>query len=575
MAKLIPQITKDCPRSERKVFESLGRELPDDWIVLHSLELTGHPLKLWGETDIVVISTKGVFVIEVKGGTVACQDGKWTITSLNGRDSYTKPESPWAQASGAADTIRSRLYEDKRFRGCLVGYGVALPYESFTAESEEIIQEVLWDRRHRRENLSLYIGRMARFWRERYETTRERSPREVKKEDIQEIRRLLRPDVESHMSLGSYLNALDAELVDLTAAQRKILKGMRGNSKTIVSGLAGTGKTLLAVDKAKYYAEQHGKTVLYVCFNKLLAKHVTENIPESLRGLITVANLHSYYHSVISDAGNLGLLGAAKGDDRKLYGTLMPEAFADSVLALDFVPFDVLIVDEAQDILTPAHLDAVDVILEGGLSYGTWHLFVDPRQDIYGELSDEALGRLREIGFASYELTANCRNTRPVAIETSVIAGFECAMEDAIDGPACKLIAYRDAIDFEEKIAAEVAHLLSQEVNPADIIILSSRRKRSSLVRNMSQLAGYPIVDLTEAIPEGDHIAFCTIHSFKGLERKCVVAIDIEDLEEDTKALLHYAGLSRAQFLLTTFLHSDTRPEYQRRLKDFGARLVS
>nr|WP_240901296.1 NERD domain-containing protein [Thioalkalivibrio sp. XN279] len=572
---MIPQITKDCPRSERLVFESLGRQLPDEWIVLHSLELSRHPLKMWGETDIVIISTKGLFVIEVKGGTVSCRDGEWTITSPNGRESYTKAESPWAQASGAAATIRNRLYDNERFRGCLVGYGVALPYETFTAESEEIIQEVLWDRRHRREDLALYVGRLARFWRERHEVTRERSPREIKKEDIQEIRRLLRPDVESHMSLGSYLNALHAELIELTATQAKILKGMKANPKTIVSGLAGTGKTLLAFDKAKYCAEECRKSVLYVCFNKLLARHITENIPESLRDLITVANLHSYYRSVISDAGNLELLSAAGGDERKLYGTVMPEAFADSVLELDLKPFDVLIVDEAQDILTPSHLDAIDVIVEGGIDFGEWHLFMDPKQDIYGELSTEALERLQDVGYASYELTVNCRNTRPVAVETSVIAGFECAIEGAIDGPACKTVTYRDTSDFEQKITQEVERLLERDLDPTDIIILSSRRKSGSLLRNMSRLAGQPIVDLTEDVPNGDHIAFCTIHAFKGLERKCVIAIDIQGLEDEAKALLHYAGLSRAQFLLTTFLQSDTKVEYERRLREFGARLVS
>jgi len=36
--------------------------------VLHSLGLTGHESKLWGEIDLVVLSTKGIFAIEVKAG---------------------------------------------------------------------------------------------------------------------------------------------------------------------------------------------------------------------------------------------------------------------------------------------------------------------------------------------------------------------------------------------------------------------------------------------------------------------------------------------------------------------------
>jgi len=575
MAKLVPEVPKDCPASERMVFERLGRDLPDDWIVLHSLELTSHPHKMWGETDIVVISTKGVFVIEVKGGSISCEDGVWTVRTLNGREVYSKPESPWGQAGTAAATIRTKLYNDERFRGCLVGYGVALPQETFTATGAEIIQEVLWDKRHRRENLGMFIGRMASYWRERHEETRDYPPRELNKLDVAAIRQLLRPDVESHYSLGSYLNSLDAELLELTAAQARILKGMAANPKTIVSGLAGTGKTILAFDKAKYCAREQDKSVLFLCFNKLLATHVSQNVPEELKEKITVANLHSFYRDVIERADKLKLLGVARGDEKELYGTVMPEVFSESALTLDLEPYDVLVVDEAQDVLTPSHLDALDLLVKDGLSYGNWHMFLDPKQDIYGELSDEAQERLQQIGFASYELTANCRNTRPVAVETSVVAGFDCAMEDAIDGPECKPVTYNDANDFESKLKSEIGRLLNQDVSPTDIIILSSRKKSGSLVRNLSSIADYPIVDLTSDVPNGDHIAFCTIHSFKGLERKCVIAIDIQDLDDEGKSLLHYAGLSRAQFMLVTFLHSDTRVQYDKRLRDFGARLVS
>ena len=55
MAALIPDIPVNCPNSERLVYGRLGRELPDDWVVLHSLGLPGHETKLWGEADLVVV----------------------------------------------------------------------------------------------------------------------------------------------------------------------------------------------------------------------------------------------------------------------------------------------------------------------------------------------------------------------------------------------------------------------------------------------------------------------------------------------------------------------------------------
>lgn len=574
MAKLIPAVPKSCPNSERLLFERLGRELPDDWIVLHSLELTEHPHKMWGETDLVVISTKGVFVIEVKGGGLSCENGMWTVTTLNGREVYSKQESPWGQAGTAAATIRTKLYDDERFRGCLVGYGVALPFERFKATGAEITQEVLWDKRHRRENLGLFIGRMARYWDERHRETRDYNARQLSKPDVVAIRQLLRPDIESRFSLGSYLNSLEAELIELTATQEKYLRGMKGNSKTIVSGLAGTGKTILAFERAKEYAAE-GKSVLYICFNKLLASHVAENVPPDLGEMFTVANLHSYYREVIGQAEKLSMLSGDHADSTDFYGTVMPEAFIESAITVDLEPFDIVIVDEAQDILTPAHLDALDLLVKDGLSAGGWHLFFDPKQDIYGKLSEEAQDRLADIGYASFELTANCRNTRPVATETSIVAGFECATEDAIDGPVCRTVYFSDNNDFRGKLDNEIRRLLNEDVLPQDIVMLSTFRLENSSLSGMESVAALPICDLTSDKPDDQCISFCTVQAFKGLERKCVVAIDIRDLSQQENALLHYVGLSRAQSLLVTFMQNDIKPQYERHLRDFGARLVA
>ena len=84
MATLIPEQPKDCPRGERMAYEKLGRDLDKDWIILHSLGLHGHETKIWGEADIVVLSTKGIFALEVKGGKVSCNMGVWTFGEPGG-----------------------------------------------------------------------------------------------------------------------------------------------------------------------------------------------------------------------------------------------------------------------------------------------------------------------------------------------------------------------------------------------------------------------------------------------------------------------------------------------------------
>ena len=90
MAILIPDQPKECTYGERLVYEKLGRDLEKDWIILHSLGLHGHKTKIWGEADIVILSTRGIFALEVKGGKVSCKDGVWHFGSPG--QEYTKKE---------------------------------------------------------------------------------------------------------------------------------------------------------------------------------------------------------------------------------------------------------------------------------------------------------------------------------------------------------------------------------------------------------------------------------------------------------------------------------------------------
>src|SRR5690242_17869475 len=116
MATLIPEQPKDCTLGERIAYEKLGRDLDKDWIVLHSLGLHGHETKIWGEADIVVLSAKGVFALEVKGSKVSCDKGVWTFGEPGGR-SYTKKEDPWTQAKNTMFAVRNILQEaDPVFR---------------------------------------------------------------------------------------------------------------------------------------------------------------------------------------------------------------------------------------------------------------------------------------------------------------------------------------------------------------------------------------------------------------------------------------------------------------------------
>lgn len=573
MAILIPEQPKDSPYGERIVYERLGRDLDREWIVLHSLGLHGHDTKIWGEADIVVLSTKGFFALEVKGGKVSCKDGVWQFGDPAGK-SYTKKEDPWTQSKGTMFAVRKCLAEaDTRFNDLLIGFGVVMPGERFTTTGAEIEPAVLLDKREFHKNLGFYIGQLERHWTGAYEAKYGRKPRLPSKEDIQAARRILRPDVESTFSLGSYLTGIDARLVELTNDQVRVSRRMAANSRTIVRGQAGTGKTVIAIERARQLAAQ-GQSVLFLCFNQLLARHLRLSLKgDPAEKQIEIKHIHALYREVI-DRADLSELLAQATDEQHLFAEVFPLVFLEAAIKCDLPAWDALVIDEAQDLLTIENLDAFDYMLGGpGLNKGRWHIFFDRLQNIYGvEVQEMVERRLSEAQPTFDDLFENCRNTKQVAVQGSIISGIDMALVGAPEGPVSVNIYYRNQNDFVVRLNNLVAQLLTQDISPGDIAILSTRRKINSSVSNLTSVGGVRLVDVAES-SSGDMV-FSTMHAFKGLERRVVIAIDMDGIGQLTSSMLHYAGLSRARALLHVFLPDPAKTSYAIQAANYAQRVI-
>ena len=574
MAVLIPDIPKNCPNSERHVYERLGRDLPDSWIVLHSLGLGEHDSKIWGEADIVILSELGVFALEIKGGAVECVDGIWRYSG--DFPTITKHESPWSQAMGAMGAIRRELHKASReFRDVLFGFGVVMPYTTFTTTGPEIIQKVLLDKRTFRQSLMHYVTSLEQYWNAEYERTRNRTYRGLVANELREARQVLRPDLETALSLGGYLTGLDDRLVQLTNEQIRASRRMAANPRTVVRGAAGTGKSMIALDRALQLGAA-GHDVVYLCFNRLLAAHVRTGVERHLGGQsVQVHNVHALYRDLIDAAGLLPDLLAMDDDAPDFFPKGFPELAAEALCEKAHTGYDVLIVDEAQDLLTPEHLDVFDLLLKDGMSRSHWHLFLDPKQNIYGDdVQSNVAERLETYAPTFDDLFENCRNTRQVAVQTSIVSGIDLPVSGAPDGPDTILHYYGTQQEALRNLEVLIGQMVDADVRPDDIVILSTRRLENSLLNGCEHLDGFRLFD-----PSGhdEHcerdLLFSTMHAFKGLERQAVVAIDMAEVGDDYWSMLHYTGLSRARVLLHVFLPAAAKESYEEQARAFGHRL--
>ena len=93
-----PYIRDTGSNAERRLFKILENLSPsNEWMAFHSLNLSRHEYKKWAELDFVVVGPDGLYVLEVKGGGVACNDGIWTFTDRYGEE-HRRTEGPFDQA---------------------------------------------------------------------------------------------------------------------------------------------------------------------------------------------------------------------------------------------------------------------------------------------------------------------------------------------------------------------------------------------------------------------------------------------------------------------------------------------
>ena len=233
------------------------------------------------------------------------------------------------------------------------------------------------------------------------------------------------------------------------------------------------------------------------------------------------------------------------------------------------VQYDRSIVDEAQDLIQNGYLDVMDQCLRGGLTSGKWTMFGDfSMQAIYNRsLDEQAYFELlqQRAFFAIFRLTKNCRNTKKICTEIENILGVKeiAAFQDRIDTPYVNHLIYANQNDQLTKLIKVINELLSLNISRKDIVILSPRRRKDSVV---NLLDGIKVQDYS--IQNFADIRFSTIQGFKGLESLYVILTDVENYKDER---LMYVGLSRARFSLTVL---ETQKASDERGKLFFERMV-
>lgn len=512
---------------EDLMFEAL-KALPDEYYVFHSFSIVNvvDSTIYESETDFVIFhAKKGLLCIEAKAGQVKCDNGIWKY----GSGIEMSHGGPFSQAS--QNKWKLKKYIENAGLGmlldrCKLMHAVWFPSVnrknldriSFPSEADKKLTLTI-------EAINDIDGAVSSIFDVHL-------PRDVKtalsKGDVEAIiNRILAPTFNlislSDMKISHRRQVFKVMLKEQVA----LLNYLEEQNSAVINGMAGTGKTVLAVEKAKRHAEKN-EEVLFLCYNAFLKDYLIENYSHSHIGFYTI------------DGIACKLCNTSEPDYALLKTTLEDMYFDGSF------PYQHIIIDEGQDFGQNKinETEIIDLlksnVLDDEMKEGTFYLFYDRNQMIQANKIPEYISE------ADCKLTLyrNCRNTENIALTSLRLLGSDKKpklFEGAVPGESPEMYISQD----KENLIKNINYVIEENegYGVSNLVILTCKTEATSILASECQNGVYKGFKKP--------IKFTTCRKFKGLEADVVILVDIDkDLLNETGKQICYVGSSRARFKL-------------------------
>lgn len=391
-----------------------------------------------------------------------------------------------------------------------------------------------------------------------------------------------------------FIKETDKLLLRQMEAESGLLDQLKDNAQLLIEGACGSGKTFLALEQARRWAEGEGadesrkdaasagRRVLLMCFNLPLAEQLRQLVErrKPKRGEIVVRSWEALAAECLREA-EIAIEPPTSVEEKRRY--FMEEIPGYLLALLDegkLKPaYDALVVDEGQDHDTqlPSVLGRPELpgwwvfyfaLLRGGAAAPITVVYdraQRPRFRDAGGFDPAVLLRVFSQP-ARVRLVQALRYTRPVlqylqglrlADGTGPGAGLR-APDQLREGPEVELVSAPP-----EKTAGVVAEMVGRWVergfcHPHDVLILGRHRDRAqSSLGTAERLGKFPLRDLPlDRDPEAGAVYYLNVHRAKGLDRLAVVVIDQPAWEnlaaggDEQSRETFFAAVTRARQLL-------------------------
>lgn len=526
------------------------------WHFWHNLRL---PVSVKNQNEIqidfLLVSEKGVVVVEVKGGKIGIEQGLFYYEVS--RERTYMERSPFDQARDYMYAlITNRIISSSQL---FIDTICAFPHTRMEHTNTNYRADLgykLWSKIQHDDKKTSF----ADFCIDVLETDKNKngwSRPDMEPQDVEiAIQSLLFNFADRSRNVYSE-RGMEAILQRLNIDNLSTFNSLQKNERLFIEGGPGTGKTTIA---RAYIEKYHTLRGLYLCWNKLLEAKIKNDLWQAGLPNCTVEQFASFVFSLQAQSSTKKLSledieSGAANDSLKLLFSLIRENS-------DFVPYDYIIIDEAQDILDKGAiplLNALTSVTRDGVTTGRYLVFFDTEQgfDNKNRQIDEIADALAHNG-ARFVLDTNKRvpnNKEIVSFAKLLLDGI--SVSDLFQNIINENYASTQVFFFEgAKQLIKHINKIKKDIregakNWNEYVILADSSTKKEQTSGNEKL--YDRIATIEGIKElspknigydTSEIPFTSILAYKGLECKHVILVINGRIEISTFEL--YVGMTRA-----------------------------
>ncbi|MFB2876956.1 NERD domain-containing protein [Floridanema aerugineum] len=523
MARMIPKNLDRATRSkaERTLFQIFEKNLSDDYIVFHGAWWQHIKYIVQDrEADFIIIHPdKGILILEGKGGQISYDP----INKVWYQNQDKMKISPFQQAREIKFKFLDFLSKYNEFskKDFCIGQCVAFPDIDTVVNNlpSEAPQEILL-LRPQLKNIDKWVNSVFDYYKAKGTFPK------LGKDRKDSIINLISPSTQFKKYIANDIGEANQEIIQLTEQQYSILNNLCLHSQCIILGCAGSGKTQLAIEKAKRLCQHKVKT-LVICKSKDLSLYLAVSLQDEIKlGYCVVSSYKEIQEK-------------------------------DSKLKFDCTA---IIVDEGQDFEGKEINELKNLI--ANRNEGIIYIFQDSNQNISKNANEFVLEVSPTV------LDKNCRNTHKIFKYAEPFVSCNYRIESS-------LIEGRDVVHRIYKATDEILGMLEENITnlvdtenvlPAQIVILTDMYPPSkSILSKYSQINRFDLKPYSFPHQDKNSIYWSNIGMYKGLESDVIILFFEKPqkfIPSNWNIADKYIGITRARSFLIIYESPDPEIDF-------------